>query len=154
MKCVIAGGSGFLGRALYERLASKGHEVVVLTRGAAHNDGAVRFVTWSAVDEPGPWREEINGAGAVINLAGAGLADKRWTMGRKEELHSSRILATRALVSAIRDSSVRPQVLLSGSAIGFYGAQPEDGPALGDGGIRRALPHTHHPEDPEGDRRG
>ena len=102
MKCVIAGGSGFLGRALCKRLASQGHEIVILTRSAARNDGtvrraegAIRHVTWPAVDEPGPWVEEINGAGAVINLAGAGLADKRWTTFRKEELHSSRILATR-----------------------------------------------------------
>jgi len=134
MKCVIAGGSGFLGRALYKRLASQGHEVVILTRGAARTDGAVRYVTWPAVDEPGPWVQEINGAGAVINLAGAGLAEKRWTTARKEELHTSRILPTRALVSAIRAATERPQVLLSGSAIGFYGAQAEDGPELDESG--------------------
>jgi uncharacterized protein (TIGR01777 family) len=134
MKCVIAGGSGFLGRALSTRLASKGHDVVVLTRDATPNDGAVRSVTWPADDEPGPWRDEINGAGAIINLAGANLADKRWTTARKEVLQSSRILATRALVSAIRDASVRPQVFLSGSAIGFYGAQPDDGPVLDESG--------------------
>ena len=134
MKCVIAGGSGFLGRALCKRLASKGHQVVVLTRGAAHEEGAMRYVTWPAVDEPGPWREEINGAGAVINLAGANLADKRWTTNRKEELHSSRILPTRALVSAIRDAAARPPVFLSGSAIGFYGGQPEGGPEIDESG--------------------
>jgi uncharacterized protein (TIGR01777 family) len=134
MKCVIAGGSGFLGRALCKRLASQGHEVVILTRGAARADGAVRYVTWPAVDEPGPWVEEINGAGAVINLAGAGLAEKRWTTVRKEELHTSRILPTRALVSAIRAATARPQVLLSGSAIGFYGAQADDGPELDESG--------------------
>src|SRR5688572_8605543 len=134
MKCVIAGGSGFLGRALSKQLASKGHQVVVLTRSAAHEEGAMRYVTWPAVDEPGPWREEINGAGAVINLAGANLSDKRWTTNRKEELHSSRILATRALVSAIRDATARPPVFLSGSAIGFYGGQPEDGPEFDESG--------------------
>jgi hypothetical protein len=134
MKCVIAGGSGFLGRALCKRLASKSHQVVVLTRGAAHNEGTMRYVTWPAVDEPGAWREEINGAGAVINLAGANLADKRWTAHRKEELHSSRILATRALVSAVRDATVRPPVFLSGSAIGFYGGQDEGGPEFDESG--------------------
>lgn len=134
MKCVIAGGSGFLGRALSLGLSSKGHDVVVLTRGASRTDGTVRYVTWPADDEPGPWRDELNGAGAVLNLAGAGLADKRWSASRKEELRSSRILATRALVSAIRAAATRPQVLLSGSAIGFYGAQPEDEPALDESG--------------------
>ena len=134
MKCVIAGGSGFLGRALCKRLASKSHQVVVLTRSAAHDEGAMRYVTWPAVDEPGPWREEINGADAVINLAGANLADKRWTAHRKEELHNSRILATRALVSAVRDATVRPPVFLSGSAIGFYGGQDEGGPEFDESG--------------------
>lgn len=134
MKCVIAGGSGFLGRALHQRLASQGHDVVVLTRGTGRTEDQVRYVTWPAADEPGLWREEINGAGAIINLAGAGLADKRWTAHRKEELHGSRILATRALVSAIRDATVRPPVLLSGSAIGFYGAQADDGPELDESG--------------------
>ena len=134
MKVVVAGGSGFLGRALCKRLTSKAHDVVVLTRGASRNGDGVRHVTWPAVDDPGPWRAEIDGAGAIINLAGAGLADKRWTTYRKEELHSSRILATRALVSAIRDSAVRPPVFLSGSAIGFYGGQPAGGPELDESG--------------------
>ena len=134
VKVVVAGGSGFLGRALCKRLMSKGHEVVVLTRGTARRDGDLRYATWPAVDEPGLWREEINGAGAVINLAGANLADKRWTHYRKEELHASRILATRALVSAIRDATPRPPVFLSGSAIGFYGGQPEGGPEFDESG--------------------
>lgn len=134
MKIVIAGGSGFLGRALSSRLTSKGHEVVILTRGAARTEEAVRHVTWPADDEPGPWREELNGAGAVISLAGAGLADKRWTSWRKDELRSSRILSTRALVSAIRDAAARPPVFISGSGAGFYGTQPDDAPALDESG--------------------
>ena len=134
MKCVIAGGSGFLGRALTHRLTSNGHEVVILTRGATRTEGALRHVTWPAEDEPGPWREELNGAGAVINLAGAGLADKRWTASRKEVLRSSRILATRALVSAIRDATARPPVLISGSGANFYGTHPDDAPPLDESG--------------------
>ncbi len=130
MKVVVAGGSGFLGQALCAGLIARGHEVVVLTRSVSRSDGAVRHVTWPAGDEAGPWRDELNGAGAVINLAGAGLADKRWSASRKEEFRSSRILATRALVSAIRDATARPAVFISGSAIGFYGAEREDGPPL------------------------
>jgi uncharacterized protein (TIGR01777 family) len=134
MKCVIAGGSGFLGRELCSRLAAKGHEVVVLTRGASRTDGPIRYATWPADDEEGPWRNEINGAQAVVNLAGAGLADKRWSAERKDELRSSRILATRALVSAIRAVPLRPAVFLSGSAIGFYGGQPGDQPEFDESG--------------------
>lgn len=134
MKVVIAGGSGFLGQALCRKLAENDHELVILTRGSSRMDGKVRYVTWPAADGPGQWREEINGAGAVINLAGANLADKRWTHHRKEELHASRVTPTRALVSAIRDASVRPPVLLSGSAIGFYGGVPEGGPEFDESG--------------------
>jgi uncharacterized protein len=134
VRIVIAGGSGFLGRALSKRLLSKGHEIVILTRGASRADGTTRFVTWSALDDGGQWREEISGAGAVINLAGAGLADKRWTHLRKEELHNSRVLPTRALVSAIRAAATRPPVFLSGSAIGFYGGHTEGGPEFDESG--------------------
>lgn len=130
MKVVVAGGSGFLGQALCKGLAERGHAVVVLTRGAMPDAAQARHVTWPADDLPGPWRDHINGANVVINLAGAGIADKRWNAARKALLRNSRIMATRALVSAIRDAASRPQAFLSGSAIGYYGAQAEDGPDL------------------------
>jgi hypothetical protein len=130
MKIVIAGGSGFLGRALAHELLAKGHEVVVLTRGPAREDRGIRHVTWEADEEPGGWHAVIDGADAVVNLAGAGIADQRWSAARKQLLRGSRVDATRALVAAIRSATVRPKVFLTGSAIGFYGPQPEDGPTL------------------------
>ncbi len=130
MKCVIAGGSGFLGRRLSDELIARGHQVVGLTRGAAREDHGVRFVTWSTSDTPGAWQAEVNGADAVINLAGSGIADKRWTSARKLDLRESRIQATRALVSAIRSATARPSVFLTGSAVGFYGPQDDAGPEL------------------------
>lgn len=130
MKCVIAGGTGFLGRPLAIELFSKGHEVVVLTRGASRESGGIRHVTWEADEEPGAWHAEIDGADAVVNLAGAGIADQRWTADRKQVLRGSRIDATRALVSAMRAATNRPKVFLSGSAVGFYGPRPNDGPEL------------------------
>ncbi len=132
MKIVIAGGSGFLGQPLTHELVAKGHEVVVLTRGRSQSTGGIRSVTWSGspADTTGAWIAEIDGADAVINLAGAGIADKRWSAARKLELRQSRTDSTRALVGAIRSATKRPSVFLSGSAIGFYGPQPEDGPAL------------------------
>ncbi len=132
MKIVIAGGSGFLGQPLTHALVAKGHEVVVLTRGRAKTADGVRSVTWSGApgDTTGTWTAEIDGADAVINLAGAGIADKRWSAARKLALRQSRTDSTRALVGAIRSATKRPSVFLSGSAIGFYGPQPEDGPAL------------------------
>lgn len=134
MKYVIAGGSGFLGRPLTRELMGKGHEVVVLTRGPARSEGGIRQVTWPGVpggaDTAAEWEREIDGADGVVNLAGAGIADKRWSAARKQELRQSRTDSTRALVGAIRAASRRPAVFLSGSAIGYYGPQPEDGPPL------------------------
>jgi len=132
MTIVVAGGSGFLGQPLTRELVAKGHEVVVLTRGRAQSAGGMRSVTWPGTpdDTSGSWAREIDGADAVINLAGAGIADKRWSAARKLELRESRINSTRALVGAIRAATKRPTVFLSGSAIGFYGPQPDDAPAL------------------------
>jgi uncharacterized protein (TIGR01777 family) len=127
VKVIVAGGTGFLGRPLCRALAAAGHTVVVLTRGQAIVPGASRTVEWAperpaGSGPPDPWGREIDGADAVVNLAGAGLADRRWTEARKDVLRSSRILATRNLVAAIRAAKTRPSVFLSGSAVGFYGA--------------------------------
>lgn len=130
MKIVIAGGSGFLGRPLARELLAKGYEVVVLTRGPAREDRGIRYVTWEAGEDPGGWHAVIDGADAVVNLAGAGIADRRWSAARKQVLRGSRVDATRALVAAIRSATIRPKVFLTGSAIGFYGPQPDDGPTL------------------------
>ena len=128
MKVVIAGGSGFLGRALSEHLVARGHEVVILTRGA-HLPGSTgaRSVEWhpDGSPHPGAWANEIDGAGAIVNLSGAGLADKRWTRRRKEELRQSRVQPTRSLVAAVRAAAVKPAVFVQGSAVGFYGASDE-----------------------------
>lgn len=129
MKYVVAGGSGFLGRALTRELVARGHEVVVLTRGPGRSADGVRTVTWT-MDPVDAWARELDGADGVVNMAGAGIADRRWNAARKQELRQSRIDATRALVAAIRQATARPRVFVSGSAIGFYGPQPEGGPPL------------------------
>lgn len=132
MKYVIAGGSGFLGEPLTRELMAKGHDVVVLTRGAAKSAGGIRQVTWPGApgSSDSAWEREVDGADGVVNLAGAGIADKRWSAARKQELRQSRTDSTRALVGAIRAATHRPAVFLSGSAIGYYGPQAENGPAL------------------------
>ncbi len=127
MRYVIAGGTGFLGQALSQELIAQGHDVVVLTRGRARATGGVRQISWPDGDD---WRRAIDGADGVVNMAGAGIADRRWSAARKEELRQSRITSTRLLVGAMRDAETRPKVFLSGSAVGFYGPQPTDGPPL------------------------
>ena len=128
MKIVIAGGSGLIGRSLAGHLAWAGHQVVVLTRDAAGLPPtvAIRHVEWQPDGSTGAWASEIDGAGAVVNLTGAGIADSRWSNERKQELRQSRVLPTRSLVAAVRQASARPAVFLQGSALGFYGSSLDD----------------------------
>ncbi|HET9270078.1 MAG TPA: TIGR01777 family oxidoreductase [Vicinamibacterales bacterium] len=129
MRIVIAGGSGFLGRALSEHLVGRQHEVVILTRsGAVSARTGARAVSWQpdGSANPGTWAKEIDGAAAIVNLTGAGMADKRWTRRRKDELRQSRVQPTRSLVAAIRAASVRPATFVQGSAVGFYGPSHDE----------------------------
>ncbi len=128
MKTLVAGGSGFLGRALVTRLAADGHDVVILSRRPAPPAGRIRTVVWqpdgSAPMESGRaigWAAEADGADAIVNLAGEGIADRRWTSARKRVLLESRTRSTRSLVSAVRSAAKRPSVFISASAIGYYG---------------------------------
>lgn len=123
MRIVIAGGSGLLGGLLQHALRRDGHELVVFTRGAAVHDraSATRSVTWVPDGSTGPWAAEIDGAGAVVNLAGESIAGRRWTDAHKARIRDSRILATRSLVAAIGRAAHPPGVLISGSAVGYYG---------------------------------
>jgi uncharacterized protein len=120
MNIVISGGTGFLGRPLAEALARDGHQVVVLTRQAS-SPGPVRRVTWQPDGSIGPWAAEVDGAGAVINLAGESIAGRRWSTAHKNRVLESRVLVTKSLTEAIRRASPPPAVLISGSAVGYYG---------------------------------
>lgn len=118
MTIVIAGGSGFLGRKLAKRFESEGHQVITLTRRPTAAGGQI---TWHPDGGPGALPRHLDGVDAVVNLAGEGIADKRWSAGRKEEIRSSRILSTRTLVRAVTLCAHPPRVFVSGSAIGYYG---------------------------------
>jgi uncharacterized protein len=119
MRIVIAGGTGFLGSALTAALRADGHDVVVLTRQTGTLPPGL--ASWTPDGTAGAWARVVDGADAVINLAGAPLDEKRWTESRKRMLAESRILATRSLAVAISEA-VRPPVLfLSSSAVGYYG---------------------------------
>jgi uncharacterized protein len=122
MKIVISGATGFLGRPLAAALALDGHTLVVLSRGGSTPPpGTERLITWTPDGSAGAWAAEIDGAGAVINLAGESIAGGRWTAARKRRILDSRVLATRSLVEAIRQARTPPPVLVSGSAVGYYG---------------------------------
>ena len=124
MRIIIAGGSGFLGTALSRALVADGHEVVTLTRQTAPArtpDARLRHVTWSPDGQAGPWAETINGADAVVNLAGESIAAKRWSVAQKQRLRDSRLLATGSLTDAVTHAARPPRVFVSGSAVGYYG---------------------------------
>jgi uncharacterized protein (TIGR01777 family) len=128
MKIVIAGGSGFLGRPLAAALAADGHDVVTLTRGDGPRRGQTRSraVAWTPGGDAGPWAAEIDGAGAVVNLAGESIAGRRWSAAQKRRILDSRVRATRSLVSAIQAAGAPPPVFLSGSAVGYYGPRGDE----------------------------
>lgn len=131
MRIVVAGGTGLIGKALTDRLLADGHTVVVLSRGQAPAPRGSRgpeVVAWNPDGSVGPWASTIDGADAIVNLTGAGIADKRWTPARKSLLASSRVLSTRSLVGAVGVATKRPAVFVQGSAVGYYGASLDPNP--------------------------
>jgi hypothetical protein len=123
---VITGATGIIGTELAIRLVGAGKSVVVFARSpqaaAAKIPGAAGYVRWDADMESGDWTSALEGAHAVIHLAGKPLLDARWTEEHKAACYDSRIKGTRALVSAMNGLSKKPEVFISSSAIGYYGA--------------------------------
>ena len=116
-RVAVAGASGLIGTALVRSLVADGHEVVRLVRRAARSRDEVRWdPERSYVDTAG-----LAGCDAVVNLAGAGIGDRRWTDAYKRTLRDSRVLGTAALARAVALLPEPPRVFVSGSAIGFYG---------------------------------
>ena len=124
MRIVLAGGTGFLGRAVRGRLQRDGHDVTVLTRRPDAADPDQR--PWSPDGTVGPWAAEVQGADAIVNLAGEGIGDRRWNAARKKALVDSRVLATRSLVAALRQVASPPPVLINASGVGYYGDRGDE----------------------------
>jgi hypothetical protein len=129
MKVVVAGGSGFIGRAVCQALAGRGDEVVVLTRDARRAQAVlgerVRLVSWDPRAQ-GDWTSALEGADAVVGLTGEVVVGKRWTAARKEAIRASRVEVTQALVAAVGAAERRPRVFVSTSAVGFYGPRGDE----------------------------
>ncbi len=124
MHVFITGATGLIGRALGASLLADGHAVTALTRGASGPlpDGARRVVGDPA--RPGAWQEALRGADACVHLAGEPVAAGRWTAARKAAIEASRVDSTRLVAEAIAAGG--PSVLVSGSAVGFYGARGDE----------------------------
>lgn len=121
---LVTGGTGFIGRVLCRRLVENGYGVTVLSR----EPEAVPRLCGEGVRGVRSFSDLGTDAcfDAVVNLAGAPIADRRWSEARKAVLEKSRIGLTDDLINWMAQLKVRPKVLVSGSAVGFYGAQGEN----------------------------
>ncbi len=115
MHYLVTGGTGFIGSALIPALLADGHSVTVLSRRAGSDQKSLRFIASLDVIAADTRID------AVVNLAGASLAGKRWTTAYKQEIFASRLATTERLLKLIARLETPPQVLLSASAIGYYG---------------------------------
>lgn len=124
MKFVITGGTGFIGSYLLQTLSSLPHRIVLLTRSHSRslqmNNAEVRYVSWNPY-AAGDWMEEINDADVVINLVGKNVVEQRWNEKTKQEIYDSRIIPTKLIVDAIQRARSKPSLLISASAVGYYG---------------------------------
>jgi uncharacterized protein (TIGR01777 family) len=117
MKVAITGSSGLIGSALSASLRADGHQVLALVRRPARSDDEASWDPKGGTIELAP----LEGVDAVVNLAGAGIGDRRWTESRQREIRDSRVLGTGTLVRGLLALEQPPTVLVSGSAIGWYG---------------------------------
>ncbi len=128
MKVAIAGATGFVGSRLVERLHSEGHSVLVLARDSERAQRVFPASAYPNLEivaytpaESGDWQTSIAGCDSVVNLAGVPIAEEKWTPARKQAILDSRKLTTAKLVEAIALVNPKPSVLVSTSAIGYYG---------------------------------
>ncbi|NTU97742.1 MAG: TIGR01777 family protein [Chlorobiaceae bacterium] len=123
---IVTGATGVIGTELVKELDKRGEQVVVFVRSpesaALKIPGAAGYVRWDSFMESGEWTSSIEGAKAIIHLAGKPLLEGRWNEEHKKECYDSRILGTRNLVRAISNAAKKPDVFLSSSAIGYYGS--------------------------------
>ena len=122
-RIAIVGGTGMLGRALAAALEHQGHSLLLLSRGARIAPGYERVVQWDPVSGPLP-AEALAGVQAVVNLAGEPVSG-RWTSAKRDRIRDSRISGTANLVQGMLSARPGPQLLVSTSAIGYYGPRGE-----------------------------
>ena len=123
MKVVVTGSTGLIGSALVPCLERGGHQVTCL--GRVGRGDHVDASHW----DPGGGRMSVDtvaGAGALVHLCGAGIANRRWSAARKQELRASRIDSTRLLSETLAKAPSPPRVLICASAVGFYGSRGDE----------------------------
>ncbi len=144
---LITGGTGMIGKALTHELLEKNYQVIILSRQATQRQPEatnLSFATWDVGSQTID-NDAISKADYIIHLAGAGVADKRWTKKRKQEIINSRVKSGELLVKSLQDIPNKIKAVISASAIGWYGADtvipdpkpfreddPHDGSFLGE----------------------
>jgi uncharacterized protein (TIGR01777 family) len=133
VRVLIAGASGFIGTELVRQLESAGHTVLKLGRGAPRDENEFQWTPSTLTIDPAA----VEGADAVVNLAGATTGRIPWTRGYKREILYSRVQGTQTLAEAIGRAKNPPHTFLNGSAVGYYGDRPgellTESSAKGDG---------------------
>ncbi len=128
-RVIITGATGFIGKALCPRLLEEGYDVVVLSRnlekGRRTFGERVAVVQWDGKSSSG-WLEYVDGAYAIVNLAGENIASARWTEEKKKAIIQSRLDAGRAVVDAVNSVRKKPNLVIQASAIGYYGSRQDE----------------------------
>lgn len=128
MRVLVSGATGFIGTALCSSLVGDGHQVIALSRNAesarSKLPGVSEIHTWKDVISPPP-SVAVEGADAVVNLLGESIRGL-WTSSRKKALYDSRIKSTKSIVKAMAGLPSRPKVLISASAVGYYGDRGDE----------------------------
>jgi hypothetical protein len=121
---IITGATGFIGSRISKILKEAGYAIIIYTRSprraAESLPFADQYVDWD-YDNPGAWQQTVEGARAIVNLAGASIGGGRWTDDYKQKIYDSRIRGTRLLAEAVSAASDPPDALVSASAVGYYG---------------------------------
>jgi uncharacterized protein (TIGR01777 family) len=121
MDVAVTGSSGFIGNALVDALTAAGHRPIRVVRGSAKGDEIAWDPDSGTIDA-----SSLEGIGGVVHLAGAGIGDHRWTAAYKQTIRRSRVDGTTLLARALASLTRRPSVLVSGSAVGYYGDRGDE----------------------------
>ncbi len=129
MRVLVTGATGFIGNKVVKALHKQGHQTIVLTRNIQKAEvrlpHSCQVFHWDPNEQIIP-EEAFDHVNAVIHLAGENIAEGRWTSEKKEQIRGSRILSTRTLMKGLRESKIKPDVLVSASAVGIYGDRRDE----------------------------